>query len=178
MRIIGGMHRGRRFNPPSFFKARPTTDFAKESLFNLINNQIDLENTTALDLFTGTGSISFELMSRGCEYVCSVDINSRYLDFIKKTAEIINPDKKIIHTIKADALKFVAKNTLDYDLIFADPPYDLDEIDKIPVLIFNNPDLKKDALVIIEHSASTDFSKHPNFLSLRKYGKVNFSFFK
>jgi 16S rRNA (guanine(966)-N(2))-methyltransferase RsmD len=178
MRIIGGMYRGRRFNPPSFFKARPTTDFAKESLFNLINNQIDLENSRVLDLFSGTGSISFEFMSRGSEYICSVDINTRYLDYIKKTAEIINPEKKVIHTIKADVLKFVSKNNLDYDVIFADPPYDLPEISKIPALIYSNDTLKKDALVIIEHSSSTNFSEHPNFMSVRKYGSVNFSFFK
>lgn len=178
MRIVAGTHRGRRFDPPSFYKARPTTDFAKESLFNLINNQIDLEDTKALDLFSGTGSISYEFMSRGCNYVCSVDINSKYLEFIKKTSEIFNPGKKVIFTIKADVLKFLPKHDLDFDIIFADPPYDLDEIAKIPDLIFDNESLKKDAIVIIEHSASTDFSKNTHFQSLRKYGKVNFSFFK
>jgi len=178
MRIVAGTHRGRRFDPPSFYKARPTTDFAKESLFNLINNHIDLEDAKALDLFSGTGSISYEFMSRGCCYVCSVDINSKYLEFIKKTSGIFNPDKKVIFTIQGDVFKFLPKHVLDYDIIFADPPYDLDEIEKIPDLIFDNESLKKDALVIIEHSASTDFSKNAHFQSLRKYGKVNFSFFK
>jgi len=178
MRIIGGYFKGRRFNPPKFFKARPTTDFAKESLFNLINNEIDLENTRVLDLFSGTGSISYEFMSRGCQFVCAVDMSSKYLGFVQKTAEEINPEEKIIHTIKADVLKFIPKHQLDYDLIFADPPYELKEISKIPDLIFENQTLKNGALVIVEHSAATDFSKHPRFSNLRKYGKVNFSFFR
>jgi len=177
MRIISGEHKGRRFNPPSFFKARPTTDFAKESLFNLINNEIDIEGTKALDLFSGTGSISYEFLSRGSVYVCSVDINSKYLEFIKRTSEILSPDKKIIFTLKADVLKLLPKHNLDFDIIFADPPYELEGIDKIPDLIYNNPSLKKGALVIVEHSALTDYSLHQRFRSLRKYGSVNFSFF-
>jgi len=177
MRVIGGYFKGRRFNPPKFFKARPTTDFAKESLFNLINNEIDLEGTKVLDLFAGTGSLSYEFMSRGAEFVCSVDISSKYLGFIKKTAEEINREKKVIHTIKSDVLKFIPKHELDYDLIFADPPYDLQDIDKIPNLIFENQTLKEGAIVIVEHSSSTNYSEHLNFNYLRKYGKVNFSFF-
>jgi len=177
MRIIAGTHRGRKFDPPTFYTARPTTDFAKESLFNLINNLLDLEDTKALDLFSGTGSISYEFMSRGCNYVCSVDINSRYLEFIKKTSEIFNSEKKIIFTLKADVFKFLLKHDLNYDIIFADPPYDLAGTEKIPDLIFNNQTLKKDALVIIEHSASIDYSKHKRFKNLRNYGKVHFSFF-
>lgn len=177
MRIVGGNLKGRRFSPPKFFKARPTTDFAKEGLFNLINNKIEIEDKRVLDLFTGTGSISYEFLSRGSSFICSVDISNKYLGFVKKTAEILLPEKKIIHTIKSDVLKFIPKHELDYDIIFADPPYDLDEIDKIPFLIFDNKSLKKDALIIIEHSSQTDFSKHPNFKELRKYGKVNFSFF-
>jgi 16S rRNA (guanine(966)-N(2))-methyltransferase RsmD len=177
MRIIGGEFRGRRFNPPAFFKARPTTDFAKESLFNLINNRIDLEGKRVLDLFAGTGSISYEFMSRGCTDITSVDISPKYLSFIKKTAEYLNPDAKIIHTIKADVLIFLKKSELNFDLIFADPPYDLPELNKIPDLIYQNGLLKKESLVIIEHSSKNDFSKHPHFESLRKYGSVNFSFF-
>ena len=178
MRIIGGTFKGRRFHPPKFFKARPTTDFAKESLFNLINNVIDLEDKKVLDLFTGTGSISYEFMSRGCKEIHCVDISNKYLGFVKKTTGELNPDKKILFTIKADVLKFLPKYELDFDLIFADPPYDLPGIEKIPELIFENQTLKNEAIVIIEHSASTDFSKHPNFKYQRKYGKVNFSFFK
>jgi len=178
MRIIGGMHGGRRFNPPTFFKARPTTDFAKESLFNLINNRIDLEGTKVLDLFAGTGSISYEFMSRGCISITSVDNNPKYLAYIKKVAEEINKEEKILHTIKAEALSFLKKADLNYDLIFADPPYDLPEIDRIPDLIFNNQSLKESCIVILEHSSKNNFTKHAHFEDLRKYGSVNFSFFK
>ncbi|MFN8254851.1 MAG: RsmD family RNA methyltransferase [Bacteroidales bacterium] len=178
MRIVAGIYRGRKFNPPSFFKDRPTTDFAKESLFNLLNNEIDLEGKKALDVFSGTGSISFEFMSRGCSAITSVDINGRYLEYIKKTAGILNPDKKIVFTIKSDIFRFLPNYKLDYDIIFADPPYDLDGIDKLPDLIFSNQSLKKDALVVIEHSALTDYSNHSHFRNLRKYGRVNFSFFR
>jgi 16S rRNA (guanine966-N2)-methyltransferase len=177
MRIIGGMYRGRRFNPPSFFRARPTTDFAKESLFNLINNRIELEGARVLDLFAGTGSITYEFMSRGCSFICSVDQNAKYLGFIKKTAEELNPREKIVHTLKADVLKFLHRAELDYDLIFADPPYDLPELERIPGLIYDNASLKQGAIVIVEHSSSYDFSGHPRFEELRKYGSVHFSFF-
>jgi 16S rRNA (guanine966-N2)-methyltransferase len=178
MRIIGGIYRGRRFNPPPIFKARPTTDFAKESLFNLINNRLDLEGAKVLDLFAGTGSISFEFMSRGCTDIFSIDISPKYLAFIKKIADEINPQSKLVRTIKADALKFLKKNELDFDLIFADPPYDLPGLEKIPDLIYENQSLKKDCVVIIEHSSKNIFSKHPHFEEHRKYGSVNFSFFK
>jgi 16S rRNA (guanine966-N2)-methyltransferase len=178
MRIVGGMYRGRRFNPPTFFKARPTTDFAKESLFNLINNRIDLDGAKVLDLFSGTGSISYEFMSRGCAQVFSIDSNHRYLEYIKKVAEELNPEEKILKTIKADVLSFLKKADLSYDLIFADPPYDLPELDKIPELIYNNQTLQDSCIVIVEHSSKNDFSKHPRFEELRKYGSVNFSFFK
>jgi 16S rRNA (guanine966-N2)-methyltransferase len=178
MRIIGGKHRGRRFNPPSIFKARPTTDFAKESLFNLINNRIDLEGAKVLDLFAGTGSISYEFLSRGCSYIASVDIHPKYLAYIKKIAEELSPDRRIILTIKADVLSFIKRNDLDYDLIFADPPYDMALLDKIPDLIFENTSLKENCIVILEHSSKNNFSKHPHFVELRKYGSVNFSFFQ
>jgi len=177
MRIIGGKFRGRRFNPPSFFKARPTTDFAKESLFNLINNRIDLEGTRVLDLFSGTGSISFEFLSRGCRFIVSVDENSRYLSFIKSTSELLEPGHKIIHTVKSDALKYLKKAELNFDLIFADPPYDLPEIEQIPDLIYGNQTLKSECIFILEHSAKQNFSKHPHFKEVRRYGSVNFSFF-
>jgi 16S rRNA (guanine966-N2)-methyltransferase len=178
MRIIGGIHRGRKFNPPSFYKARPTTDFAKESLFNILTNRIDLEGKEVLDLFSGTGSISYEFISRECGRVCAVDSNPRYLAFIKKTAEELHPESKIIQTIKADVFIFLKKAVLDYDLIFADPPYDLLHLEKIPDLIFANKSLRKNAIVVVEHSASANFTKHAHFEEHRKYGSVNFSFFR
>jgi 16S rRNA (guanine(966)-N(2))-methyltransferase RsmD len=177
MRIVGGLHRGRRFYPPKFFKARPTTDFAKESLFNLIENRIDLNGAKVMDLFSGTGSISYEFMSRGCDYVMAVDISSKYLSFVEKTAKIISPDEKIIRTYKANVLTLLKKIDLDYDVIFADPPYDLEKLEIIPDLIFANETLKKNSVVIIEHSEKNNFSQHPRFQEKRHYGKVNFSFF-
>ncbi|MEN8121379.1 MAG: 16S rRNA (guanine(966)-N(2))-methyltransferase RsmD [Bacteroidota bacterium] len=178
MRIVGGLYKGRRFNPPKFFKARPTTDFAKESLFNLIVNRIDLENKKVLDLFSGSGSISFEFMSRGCNYVMAVDLSAKYLSYVEKTAKILNPDEKVVRTYKANVFTLLNKLELDYDVIFADPPYEIDKFETIPDLIFGNDTLKKDAIVIIEHSSTNDFSQHPRFQEKRVYGKVNFSFFQ
>jgi len=179
MRIVGGDFKGRRFQPPKFFKARPTTDFAKEALFNLIVNKIDLKDKTALDLFAGTGSISYEFMSRKCSKITSVDISYKYLSFIEKTAQLLFSEKKIINTAKADVFKFVKKQNLsDFDIIFADPPYSLSNIEDLADLIFNNSTLKEKTLVIIEHSKKNNFSKHPNFIDKRSYGSVNFSFFE
>ncbi len=177
MRIIGGKHKGRRFNPPKFFKARPTTDFAKESLFNLIENRIDLEGKKVLDLFSGTGNISYEFISRGCAYVMAIDISAKYLSFIEKTAKTIEPEKKILRTYKGNVFSLLKKIELDYDLIFADPPYDTNLLETLPDLIFSNSTLKSNSLVIIEHSAQNDFSQHKHFQEKRNYGKVNFSFF-
>jgi len=177
MRIVGGLHKGRRFNPPKFFKARPTTDFAKESLFNLIDNRIDLEDRKVLDLFSGTGSISYEFISRGCNYVMAVDVNARYLSFIEKTAKTLEPERKILRTYKGNAFSILKKMDLDYDLIFADPPYDIPNLEILPDLIFENKSLKENCIVIIEHSSQNDFSNHPRFQEKRHYGKVNFSFF-
>ncbi len=177
MRIVGGLHKGRRFYPPKFFKARPTTDFAKEGLFNLIDNRIDLEGKKVLDLFSGTGNISYEFISRGCNYVMAVDISAKYLSFVEKTAKLIEPEKKILRTYKGNAFSILKKMDLDYDLIFADPPYDIENLEALPDLIFNNSSLKEDSIVIIEHSAQYNFSKHPHFQDKRNYGKVNFSFF-
>ena len=178
MRIVGGKYKGRRFNPPNFFKARPTTDFAKEALFNLIVNKIDLEDKTVLDLFAGTGSISYEFMSRGCSKITSVDISYKYLSYIKNTAELFSPKNKIIQTIKADVFKFLSKHNLNYDIIFSDPPYSLSNIEDLADLIFKNSSLKENSIVIIEHSKKNDFSEHPRFISKRSYGSVNFSFFE
>jgi len=178
MRIVGGLYRSRRFNPPKFFKARPTTDYAKESLFNLIENRIDLEGKKALDLFSGTGSISYEFMSRCCNYVMAVDNSAKYLSFVEKTAKLLNPDEKILRTYKGNAFTILKKLDLDYDIIFADPPYEIDKLETIPDLIFDNDTLKKDSIIIIEHSSKNDFSQHPHFQVKRSYGKVNFSFFQ
>lgn len=177
MRIVGGLHKGRKFYPPKFFKARPTTDFAKESLFNLIDNRIDLEGKKVLDIFSGTGSISYEFMSRGCNYIMAIDISAKYLSFVEKTAKILEPEKKILRTYKGNAFSLLKKIDLDYDLIFADPPYNIENLETLPDLIFSNNSLKENSIIIIEHSKENDFSKHPHFQEKRNYGKVNFSFF-
>lgn len=176
MRIISGKYKGRRISAPSNITARPTTDFAKEGLFNLLNNRIDLEGIDVLDLFAGTGSISIEFVSRDCKSVISIEQNDRHCNFIRK----ICTELKItnLSLLKTDVFKFIASCHTQFDMIFADPPYELDKIAEIPDLIFNQKLLKADGLFVLEHSAKTDFTNHPNFVDHRNYGNVNFSFFE
>ncbi|HOT88072.1 MAG TPA: RsmD family RNA methyltransferase [Bacteroidales bacterium] len=175
MRIISGSHKGRVFRPGKNLPVRPTTDYAKESLFNILNNKIDFEELSVLDLFAGTGSISFEFASRGAKDVTSVDLSFHCVDFIHKTAESFQFSN--IRTVKANCLSFIGYCKVQYDLIFADPPYDLKDIQTIPHLIFNKGLLKENGLFIIEHPQECDFSTFPFFSEHRNYGKVNFSFF-
>ncbi len=177
MRIISGTHKGRRFLPPSTFKARPTTDLAKEALFNVLINRLDLDTLKVLDLFSGTGSISYEFASRGCESITSVEMNYSHWQFIKKTSQEFGFDQAII-PLKADVFKFIKTTGGIYDLIFADPPFDLINFETIPDLIFEKSCLAADGLLIIEHSDRISFANHPHFKELREYGKVNFSFFR
>ena len=177
MRIIAGKHRGRIINVSKEFKDRPTTDFAKESLFNILNNYYYFEDLKVLDLFAGTGNISYEFASRGTTDITAVDMSKRYTNFIETQADKIFSENPIV-TINADVFNFVEKHPLDYDLIFADPPYKLEEIDKLPDLIFANKYLKKDTLFILEHSKFFNFKDHPKLKEERKYGKVHFSFFE
>ncbi len=178
MRIISGTHKGRVIHPPKNLPVRPTTDFAKESLFNILNNHIDFEGLKLLDLFCGTGSISFEFASRGSTSITSVDENYQCCEFIKKTSF----DFKIenIKTIKSDVFGFLKKNLNSYDIIFADPPYiiELSKLELIHELVFSKNFLKPGGLLIIEHSQQCDLSKLSHFSEHRKYGNVNFSFFK
>ncbi len=176
MRIISGKFKGRRISPPNNISARPTTDFAKEGLFNLLSNKIDFEGIDALDLFAGTGSISFELVSRGCENVTAVEQSERHCAFIRKTAEKLNIDNLLL--IKSDVFKFIEKTRLQYDFIFADPPYDLLKLSQMPDLVFVNSLLSKQGIFVLEHSAKNNFESHPNFTHHRHYGNVNFSFFE
>lgn len=176
MRIISGKYRGKPFYPNSRFKARPTTDYAKEGLFNILNNSYDLVDLEILDLFSGTGSISYEFLSRGCKYVHAIEKNKNHADFINKIGNELKADNlKVINT---DVFKFVKHSPYTYNIIFADPPYELENINEIPDLIFKNDLLKPDGIFIIEHSSKTDFKKHEKFYDIRNYGKVNFSFFK
>ncbi len=177
MRIVSGSLKGRRFSPPKSFKARPTTDFAKENLFNILNNTIDFGSVKVLDLFGGTGSISFEFASRGADDVTCVEFNYNHFKFIKKIAEELELTSEV-RVIKGDAFKYVEKTHEKYDIVFADPPYDLEEAQKLPDLVLKNEILEKDGLLIFEHSGSVSFNDHPNFVENRENGKVIFTFFK
>ena len=176
MRIISGKYKGRHFDVPRNFKARPTTDFAKENLFNILTNIIDFEECTALDLFSGTGSISLELLSRGCKSVTSVEMDSLHFSFLKKSQAALNDNCWRI--IRDDVFRFIRRCSAEYDLIFADPPYALKELGEIPNMILNGNMLKEDGIFIFEHGKDYDFSQHPQFVRHIAYGSVNFTFFK
>ncbi len=176
MRIISGKYKSRRFQLPKNFKARPTTDMARESLFNILNNKIDWENTEALDLFSGSGSIAVEFASRGCPRVISVELNTKNNAFIQKVKEQL--DAKELLLIKSDAFSFIKSCKQTFDLIFADPPYDLKELDSVPTKIFEHELLNDDGIFIMEHSKKNTFTEHPFFKEERKYGSVHFSFFE
>lgn len=162
---------------PHTFKARPTTDFAKENLFNVLNGYIDFEDgTTALDLFAGTGSISIELVSRGCDRVISVEKDPQHHAFIRKIMNEVKTDK--CFPLKGDVFKYIEKCQEQFDFIFADPPYALKELPQIPDLIFRYGLLKPDGLFVLEHGKDLSFENHPHFIEHRHYGSVNFSFFR
>jgi 16S rRNA (guanine(966)-N(2))-methyltransferase RsmD len=178
MRIIGGKFKGRRFTPPADkWPTRPTTDFAKEGLFNILNNQIDFEDVKMLDLFGGTGSHSYEFVSRGCEDVTYVDKFPDAVRFVRKTVETLGIESQL-KIIQMDVFKFIEHATSQYDYIFADPPYDLPTIDIIPNLIFEKNLLTEEGLFVLEHNQHQDFLEHPNLVDVRNYGKIIFSFFK
>lgn len=175
MRIIGGKLKGIRINPPNNLPVRPTTDMAKESLFNILNNIIDFEELKVLDLFSGTGNITLEFASRGAKNISAVDRNFGCFNYLKKTA--INLNLSNINSIKADVFKYLENETEKYDLIFADPPYDLSTIPLIAPLIFKKQLLNLGGILIIEHQSTQDLHQHPNFTEKRKYGFSAFSFF-
>lgn len=177
MRIISGSLKGRRFSPPKNFKARPTTDFAKENLFNILNNTFEFTNSKILDLFAGTGSISFEFASRGSKSITCIELNFNHFKFIKKTIDELELSS-IIRAIRGDSFKFIEKTTEKYNLIFADPPYDLKDSETIPDLVLKNQLLNADGLLIFEHSGRVSFNDHPHFIKNRENGKVIFTFFK
>ena len=176
MRIIRGKYGRRRFDVPKNITARPTTDFARENIFNVIENQMDLEGVEALDLFAGTGAMSIEMLSRGCASVTSVEKSSIQYNFIRKVAQELN--EKNLHLVKGDVFKFIQRCPQKFDFIFADPPYDLPRFGEIPQLVLDSGMLKEDSVFIIEHSKAYDFSALPNFSEHRVYGSVNFSIFK
>ncbi|MBQ5774520.1 MAG: 16S rRNA (guanine(966)-N(2))-methyltransferase RsmD [Paludibacteraceae bacterium] len=195
MRIISGTYKGRRISPPKNISARPTTDFAKESLFNLLNNRMDFEGIDMLDLFAGTGSIGLEFISRGARDVIAVEMAHTQQNFIIQTCKLLKI--KNLNLIRGDVFKFINSCKMQFDFIYADPPYDLPQLSKIPDLIFkDNPStnmtdsvdansnhdhntlLKPDGIFVLEHSKNNDFSTHPHYVETRKYGNVHFTFFE
>lgn len=176
MRIISGTYKGRRIQPPTNITARPTTDFAKESLFNLLNNRITLTDISVLDLFAGTGSISIECVSRGAQDVISVEMAYTQANFIRKTCDLLKIDNLTL--IRGDVFKYIASCNMRFDFIFADPPYNLPTLENIPDLIFEHQLLKTDGLFVLEHSSKQNFEEHAHFVEHREYGSVNFSFFE
>ncbi len=175
MRIIGGKFKSRRIPVPVNLKARPTTDFARESLFNILQNIIDWEETRALDLFAGTGSVGLEMVSRGCQSVISVEQNRNHYQFILKAKEMLQAEELL--PIKADVFKYLESCSQKFDLIFADPPYDLEEVASVPSLVLESDILAPNGIFIMEHSKKMDFSDLPYFDKEKKYGNVHFSFF-
>jgi 16S rRNA (guanine966-N2)-methyltransferase len=175
LRIISGEHKGRRIPVPGNFKARPTTDFAKEALFNIIANYFNFEKIQVLDLFSGTGSIGYEFASRGADRVDMVEIHKRNSDFVRQTVNRLGLQH--VNIYNNDVFRAIPRIKRKYDIIFADPPYDLGKIPEIPELIFNNNILLKDGWFILEHGRNLDFSKHAHYKELRKYGNVHFSIF-
>ncbi len=194
MRVVAGKYKGRHFDVPRSFKARPTTDFAKENLFNVLRSYIDFEESTptALDLFAGTGSITLELLSRGCSHVTAVELDAQHISFIRQFLRVLKAEPDVT-LLRADVLRFLKKAPGSYDFIFADPPYALPQLEQLPDLVFNDELrmtndaprggregalLKEGGLFVLEHGKAQDFSEHPHFIGHRAYGSVNFSFFQ
>ena len=181
MRIITGKYKGRHFDIPRTFKARPTTDFAKENIFNVLIQYVDFDGATALDLFSGTGSITLELLSRGCSQVVSVELDRDHHRFIQQCVQKLLTQPMTQHQVKVlrgDVFRFLKSCRQQYDLIFADPPYALKELPNIPDMVFEKELLKPDGIFVFEHGKDNDFSQHPHFVEHRAYGSVNFTIFK
>ncbi len=176
MRIIRGKYGRRRFSVPSNITARPTTDFARENLFNVLENTIDFEGKSALDLFAGTGAISFEFLSRECRDVTAVEKAPTQQKFMLKVASELGADNFTL--IKGDVLRFIATCPRRYDIVFADPPYDMQGFEEIPSLVLGSSLVGEGSVFIIEHSKKHDFSHLPGFSEHRAYGSVNFSIFR
>ncbi|WP_179344789.1 16S rRNA (guanine(966)-N(2))-methyltransferase RsmD [Winogradskyella ursingii] len=177
MRIISGTYKGRRITAPKKLPVRPTTDMAKEALFNILNNRYYFEDISILDLFSGTGNISYEFASRGTENIVAVDAHFGCIKFINETAKSFEMP---INTIKSDVFKYLEKSKQKFDIIFADPPYnfDLQEFSKIPEIVFQNELLADEGLLIVEHSKHTDLSQLAHFSEAKSYGGNMFSFFE
>jgi len=176
LRIIGGKYKGRRIVPPGNFNARPTTDFAREGLFNVLNNRIDFESVLVLDLFSGTGSISFEFASRGASFVHLVEKDYKHISGIRRI--IKDMDMLNIKAIHIDVKAFLKTCSTKYDIVFADPPYKLVWLKDLPDLVSGSGVIKEDGIFILEHPKDISFKGHQLFSEHRNYGGVNFSFFR
>lgn len=176
MRIVSGKYRGRSINPPRNLRARPTTDFAKENLFNVLGNLVDFEECDVLDLFAGTGSISYEFASRGARSVTAVEINAVHHNFIRQTAAQLGIEN--LYAVKANVFRYLKNCAKQFDVIFSDAPYDLEGSEEVVNAVLGGDLLRPDGILIFEHSKKMDFSAIQEFWQLRSYGSVQFSFFK
>jgi 16S rRNA (guanine(966)-N(2))-methyltransferase RsmD len=176
MRIIGGEHGGRKISPPSKMPyTRPTTDIAKEGLFNILQNMLDFEGLKTLDLFGGTGAITYELASRGASEQTIVEKDEQMFSFIKKNLETLKIEQA--RPVKMDVFKFMAMCKEQYDFIFAGPPYALLNIDDLPKYVFEHNLLKPEGIFVLEHTPRNDYQTHPNFHRIKNYGTTVFTFF-
>ncbi|HRH38931.1 MAG TPA: 16S rRNA (guanine(966)-N(2))-methyltransferase RsmD [Flavobacteriales bacterium] len=175
MRVIGGKYRNRRLHPPSNIDARPTTDYAKEGLFNVLHHSVPLEGIRVLDLFAGTGNISLEFLSRGADEVISVDSDRKLCDFMQRMGNELGETRW--RMVKSDVFTFLGSHRAKYDIVFADPPFTMEGIDRIPTLVLQNQLLASDGMLIVEHPDTTDLKHVPGFSKQRSYGLVQFSFF-
>jgi 16S rRNA (guanine(966)-N(2))-methyltransferase RsmD len=175
MRIIAGTLKGRRLNPPANLPVRPTTDMAREGLFNILNNYVDFEDCTVMDLFAGTGAMSIEFISRGVREVTSIDINNACTDYIKSEAQRL--ELRNLRVVRADVFDLLKRANRKFDIVFADPPYAIEGLETLPDLVFEHQLLNEDGIFILEHPREYSFEEHPHFWQHRAYGKVNFTFF-
>lgn len=176
MRIVGGKYKGRIFRPNKKFSSRPTTDQAKEGLFNILENRYDFADKTVLDLFSGTGSMAYEFLSRGCKSALLIEKNYNHVRFIQDVLKTLGVENA--RAVKTDVFKYLHHSPEKFDFVFADPPFDLPYLNEIPEAVFTSGILNANGLFILEHSKEHSFITHPNFTEIRNYGKVNFSFFK
>ena len=175
MRIISGKFKGRKFHPPANIPARPTTDFSKEGLFNILMNHFDLSDVAYLDLFCGTGSLCYEMASRGCTDIVGVELDNRSLDFIKKTAAQLEVP---INAMRMDVFEYMRTTKKKFNLIFAGPPYPLPNIPDLPEEVFNNGLLAPGGWFVLETNQKYTFESHPRFLRSRNYGTTVFHIFE
>ena len=175
MRIISGTHRGRNINPPAGLPVRPTTDFAKEGLFNVLQHQLDFEEIEVLDLFCGTGNISYELISRGAASITAVDKHPACCKFVSTYANQLKPG--IVKVYNTDSLVAIERSREQFELIFADPPYDYTRYADLVQGVLTGNLLHPDGLFVVEHASNIDFTLIPGYIETRHYGKVHFSFF-